>query len=206
MQDAWLLIPIVASFILGVRGVLWLRAIDQHIEADRIRSYRVERVSKSRALVFDGKSHEERRPYYVVDITDEEPRQTPQELTAPEKTVRYLVDQSRPDSSRRRLLLDIVRLSIRKFGAQSGLIASANLCKSESICDEPAWQGAIDFGIAMFGVKTEKRKSTYCGAPYMTLTDLEDAVCRYAVVSPAPAEVDAETANKTGNNSPNSKG
>ena len=116
-----------------------------------------------------------------------------------------MVDNTRPESKGRRLLLDIVRLSIRKFGQQSGLIASANLCKSELICYEPAWQGAIDYGVSIFGVKTEKRKSTYCGAPYLTLTDLEDAICRYAVVSPTPTDTDAETANNTGNNSPNSK-
>lgn len=205
MQDAWLLIPIVASFIFAVRGVLWLRAIDQHIESDRIRSYRVERISKTRALVFDGKSHEERRPYYVVDITDEEPKHEKDEPIEADRELRYLTDIDKPDSKDRKLLLKIVRLSIRKYGAGSGLIASANLCKSESICDEPAWQGAIDFGVAMFGVKTEKRKSTYCGKPYLTLVDLEDAICKYRIVAPAPAEVDAETANNTGNNPTNSK-
>lgn len=207
MIDALLIIPIIGGFILLVRGVLWLRGIDQRIESDRIKSYRVERVSRNRVLVFDGKSHDERRPYYVVDLVEDQPQPlTNQSDKKPDERNVYLVDQSRPDDKRRRLLLDIVRLSIRKYGAQCGLIASANMCKSEKLCDEPDWQGAIDYGIALFGVKTEKRKSTYCGAPYLTLTDLDDAICKYLVVSPTPSDVSAETINNTGNNPPNNRG
>lgn len=196
---------IVGLLILVMRGVLVLREVDQRIESNRIKAYRIERVSRNRVLVFDGKSHDERKPYYVVDLIDDIPQSEEPSQPSRDKQVVYMVDATRPDDKRRRLLLDIVRLSIRKFGAQSGLIVSANLSKSEKLCDEPDWQGAIDYGVSMFGVKTEKRKSTYCGAPYLTLTDLEDAICRYAVVSPTPTDTDAETANNTGNNSPNSK-
>lgn len=51
-----------------IRAVLWLRQIDTRITNERIKGMRVERITSTRALVFDGRDHNEKRPFYEVEI------------------------------------------------------------------------------------------------------------------------------------------
>ena len=68
-MDNLLMLALIIALLVGVvRSVLWLRQIDTRITNERIKGMRVERITSTRALVFDGRDHNEKRPFYEVEI------------------------------------------------------------------------------------------------------------------------------------------
>lgn len=106
---------------------------------------------------------------------------------APPKTsdsVRYLNDDSHPDSQERRDLLSIVNHTIVKSG-DGTTIRAGNKCNSDGLIDPVRWTSAIRYGVSMFGVVAKPRDVTEVGA-YGTLSRLADAINKYETINPTP--------------------
>lgn len=107
-------------------------------------------------------------------------------------SVRYLVDESRPDSQERQDLLRIVNHSILKIG-DCGVIRSGDKCYKDGLLIPQRWQDAINYGVANFGIVTKPRDVTQVGA-YGRLSRLADAINKFETVKPTPPASDAPKA------------
>ena len=158
MLDFLIVVLIVGLLILVMRGVLWLRDVNQRIESARIKSYRVERVSHNRVLVFDGKSHDERRPYYIVDLIDEHVSQDDDTETIDDDTATKLGYVSA-----------LISASIAKYGKDDTRIMSANDAQSSSVISRrDNWQSATGFINDVWGtlvINNGDKKGTYSRVP-----------------------------------------
>lgn len=107
-------------------------------------------------------------------------------------SVRYLVDESRPDSQERQDLLRIVNHSILKIG-DCGLIRSGDKCYKDGLIIPQRWQDAINYGVANFGIIARPRENTQVGA-YGKLSRLADAINKYETLKPTAPASDAPKA------------
>lgn len=104
----------------------------------------------------------------------------------PQVGVRYLIDDSRPDSIQRRDLLRIVEHTIRYNGNDGTTIRAGNKCHNEKVINPVEWTAAIKFGVERFGVIAKPKDVTEVGH-YETLAQLADAINKYELAPTPPA-------------------
>ncbi len=100
--------------------------------------------------------------------------------------VRYVIDDSHPDSIQRRDLLRIVEHTIRYNGNDGTTIRAGNKCHSDGMIGPVEWQAAIRYGVERFGIIAKPRDVTEVGH-YETLAQLADAINKYELAPTPPA-------------------
>ena len=108
----------------------------------------------------------------------------------PSVGVRYVIDDSHPDSIQRRDLLKIVEHTIRYNGNDGATIRPGYKCHNERIINPTEWTAAIKYGVDNFGIVAKPRDVTEVGH-YETLAQLADAINKYETVKPTAPASDA---------------
>lgn len=193
MQEFLIVSAFIALLVAFMRAILWLREIDTRNTNARIAGMRIERITPTRAIVFDGRDHSEMRPFYEIDIPEVAPSVASVMPPMTSDGVRW---NPVPEVPARRDLLTIVNHSAIKLGTECGLIRAANKCSADGLIDEARWAAAIKYGVDNYGVVTQPRDKTQVGA-YGNLARLADAINKHETIKP-PAPVDvAQNGNKT---------
>ncbi len=123
----------------------------------------------------------------VMTVTPAKPTQQAATVAqGPSIGVRYVIDDSHPDSIQRRDLLRIVEHTIRYNGNDGTTIRAGNKCHSDGMIGPVEWQAAIRFGVERFGIIAKPRDVTEVGH-YETLAQLADAINKYELAPTAQA-------------------
>ena len=183
----------VAIIIVALMGIVTQRVSDKYSisrEQSRAKAYATRNDSNTfvlRELAKHGPHEVTLDENAVMTVQPSKP--TPQAATiaqGPVIGVRYVIDDSHPDSIQRRDLLRIVEHTIRYNGNDGTTIRAGNKCHNEKVINPVEWTAAVKFGVERFGVVAKPKDVTEVGH-YETLAQLADAINKYELAPTAPA-------------------
>lgn len=183
----------VAIIVLALLGIVTQRISDKYSisrEQSRAKAYATRNDSNTfvlRELAKHGPHEVTLDENAVMTIQPSKPAQQAATVAqGPSIGVRYVIDDSHPDSIQRRDLLRIVEHTIRYNGNDGVTIRSGNKCHTDGLINPVEWTAAVKFGGERFGIVTKARDVTEVGH-YETLAQLADAINKYELAPTAPA-------------------
>ena len=183
----------VAIIVLALLGIVTQRISDKYSisrEQSRAKAYATRNDSNTfvlRELAKHGPHEVTLDENAVMTVQPARPAQQPATVAqGPQVGVRYLIDDTHPDSIQRRDLLRIVEHTIRYNGNDGTTIRAGNKCHNEKVINPVEWTAAIKFGVERFGVIAKPKDVTEVGH-YETLAQLADAINKYELAPTPPA-------------------